>query len=87
MTLSNLFCLLKDISSEWGAEHVFMEDGTPFVLSSFYPTTHLPKLVLRLFYREHVVTYRVGCVHNNLWYTIHLGRPHDYHTIKVYIKK
>lgn len=85
--MANLFCLLKDIASEWGTEHVFMEDGTPFILSSFYPTTRLPKMILELFYPEHVITYRKECVHNNLWYTIYLGCPHDYHTIKVYIKK
>ena len=85
--MTSLFCLLKDITSTWGVDHVFMEDGTPFVSSSFYPTTRLPKLILRLFYHEHVVVYRKECMHNNLWYTIYLGCPHDYHTIKLYIKK
>ena len=85
--MSNLFCILKDIASSWGVDHVFMEDGTPFVLSSFFPTSRLPKIVLWLFYRVDVVVCRKECIRDYLWYTICLGSPYDYYTVKVYIKK
>ena len=85
--MSNLFCLLKDITKSHGVDRVFMEDGTPLVSSSFFPTTRLPKLVLRVFYRVRVVVCRKECIRDYLWYTIYLGYPHDYHTLKLYIKK
>lgn len=83
----NLFCLLKDIVESHGVDHVFMVDGVPFVSSPFFATTCLPKVVLRLFYRVDVVVCRKECIRDYLWYTIHLGSPHDYYTLKLYIKK
>lgn len=85
--MPNLFCILKDIASLWGVDNVFMEDGTPFILSSFFPTTRLPKMVLWLFYRVEVLDCQVSCLRDNLWYTICLGSPYDYYTVKVRVTK
>lgn len=83
--MTNLFCLLKDISAPRGVCNVFMEDGTPLMRSPFFPTLCLPKWVLRLFYRVDILECRTYCQRDKLWYTIYLSSPYD--VIKVYVVK